>query len=301
MIYHNINDGVDDRDEYMHISCPYCTSIFDVKRSALDDSGKQVQCGICKHEWFVDPAIYADIPETDISVDVFLDDGSAPSISYGAHDTIAIDRLPADNMPSLLQSAYGSGYQSRRFRQSLIFTAWLILIVVTFSMVTYAVFYRDILVEKFPALSKIYNAVNLDVDEKTNVMGFVISDINFSVQFRNLERILNIESTITNISGETATVPTLRLSLVNIYGVEEYVTRIKMSPQPIAPDATITFEHTIFDFTQNAADILILFLKRSEDLYSNVSLANPDEIPYKDVVTIDKSGTEADTESGSDF
>ncbi|MCH9844345.1 MAG: hypothetical protein K0U39_02445 [Alphaproteobacteria bacterium] len=266
----------------MHISCPYCTSIFDVKRSALDITGKQVQCGICNHEWFVDTSIYADIPETDIAVDMFLDDGSAPMISYGAHDTVAIDRMPADNMPSLLKSAYVSDYQSRRVRQSLIFTAWLILIVVTFSMVTYAVFYRDILVEQFPALSKIYNTVNLDVDEKTNVKGFIVSDTQFSVQFRNLERILNIKSTITNISGQTAVVPTIRLSLVNVYGVEEYITRIKMPPKPIQPNETLTFEHTIFNFTENAADILMLFLKRSEDLYSNISLANPEDIPYSD-------------------
>ena len=193
----------------MHISCPYCTSIFDVKKSALDNTGKQVQCGICNHEWFVDPAIYADIPETDVSVDVFLDDGAAPSISYGGNDAIAIDRLPGDNMPSLLKSAYVSDYQSRRVRQSLIFTAWLILIVVTFSMVTYSVFYRDTLVAQFPALSKIYNTVNLDVDEKTNVKGFMVSDTQFSVQFRNLERILNIRSTITNVTDQAAVVPTI--------------------------------------------------------------------------------------------
>ncbi len=280
MLYHSINDDVDDRDQYMHISCPYCTSIFDVKRSALDSSGKQVQCGICKHEWFVDPAIYADIPETDIAVDMFLDDGGAPTISYGAHDTVSIDRLPAGNIPSLLKSAYVSDYQNRRVRQSMIFTAWLILIVVTFSIVTYAIFYRDILVEQFPALSKIYNTINLDVDEKTNVKGFIVSDTQFSIQFRNLERSLNIKSTITNISDQTAIVPTLRLSLINIYGAEEYVTRIKMPPKPIKPDETLTFEHTIFNFSANAADILMLFLKRSEDLYSNVNLENPDDIPY---------------------
>ena len=74
----------------------------------------------------------------------------------------------------------------------------------------------------------------------------------------------------------------LRLSLVNIYGVEEYVTRIQMPPKPIEPGETLTFEHTIFNFTANAADILMLFLKRSEDLYSNISLANPEDIPYSD-------------------
>ncbi len=266
----------------MHVSCPYCTSIFDVRRSDLGASGRQVQCGICEHEWFIDSATHGDAPETeaDISVDMFVDDSASPSLAYGSPDALLLDELPAGNMPSLM-SFHHSASRRNRYQQSFVAVSWIVLITISFAIVTYATIYRDTLVEKLPALSKIYRVIKLDVDDETNIRAFAITDTKFSVQFRNLERILHVKGTVTNISQEVNTIPTLRVALNNIYGKEEYSTRIKIPIETIGPGETASFEHTIFNFPVNASDLFIVFLKRSEELYSAIRFNNTD-IPIFD-------------------
>ncbi len=257
----------------MHISCPYCTSIFDVRRHDLGDDGKRVQCGICEHEWFIDPSFYIDTPETDadLSVDMHLDDSAPPSLSYGISDGLSLDQLPSGAMPSLAR-LYREEAKRTRLSKSMITVSWIILIIATMTTLGYGILARDNLVERFPALSKIYHSINLDVDEYTNVSAFAVTDTNISVQFRNLERILNINGAITNIDNVAHIIPTLYVSLSNVFGKEIYSIRIDTPQELLESGESVTFEHTIFNFPDNSADIIMLFLNRSENLYTTIGL-----------------------------
>ncbi len=260
----------------MHLSCPYCTTIFDVSASELGTMGRQVQCGVCEHEWFVKAEFYEDLiaEGEEAKLNPFLDDENLPTDGVpDVTSALSIDDLPLGGMPSLVSS---HKMQSRHNlgKKILISTCWTLLCICTFLILFYATIKRDDIVAQFPALSKLYRVARLDVDYQSNIRIFQVKGTHLSVQFRNKERILNIKGMIVNIGDIPALIPTLRLSLNDIHGKEGYTSRIKMPNEPIRPNEAHHFEHTIFQFPDNALSIVLVFLNHSEDLYNTINLTS---------------------------
>ena len=180
---------------------------------------------------------------------------------------------PVAGVPSFVSETRNERYRQIR-KQALVTFYWLILIILTFYLVFHFTTNRDDLVAEFPALSKIYRIAQLDVDDKFNVSAFKIDNIKFSVQFRNQERILHLSGNIINTSANSEFIPPLMLSLNNVYGAQDYTVRVRFDDRILGAKQTEPFSHTIFDFKSTSSDIVLLFLNRSEDLYTKISLNN---------------------------
>ena len=213
----------------MIITCPHCQTKYQVTYEAIGSAGRKVQCANCQQAWQQHPlSKHDDTPEQVAAFEAMAEDGldEAMQAEESAVAAELAQRLELEQRaaaavgkvdPALVrkrqkafkrrQSVMAAELPLARLRRTLRVAGFVMLAGV---LVT-AYFGRVMVVERFPAMAGVYEAVGLGV----NVVGLDFSDVSSMRTFRDGKEVLVVSAQIVGLMRDPVTVPSVVVTLIN--------------------------------------------------------------------------------------
>lgn len=213
----------------MIITCPHCQTKYQVTYEAIGSAGRKVQCANCQQAWQQRPlSKHDDTPEQVAAFEAMAEDGldEAMQAEESAVAAELAQRLELEQRaaaavgkvdPALVrkrqkafkrrQSVMAAELPLARLRRTLRVAGFVMLAGV---LVT-AYFGRVMVVERFPAMAGVYEAVGLGV----NVVGLDFSDVSSMRTFRDGKEVLVVSAQIVGLMRDPVAVPAVVVTLIN--------------------------------------------------------------------------------------
>lgn len=238
----------------MIITCPHCQTKYQVAFEAIGSAGRKVQCAHCHQAWTQDAsATTADPPPGDKLFDSIAEDGLDEAMS-AEENAVAIEKAkaaagrPLEPLPDVnaaeirkrqmaflrRQNAMNSSLPLARLRRA----ARIVGIAMLAGIVGGAWFGRVPIVERYPDLAGLYEAVGLGV----NVVGLDFSNLETLKQLSGGNEVLTVSAQIVGRSKTPVPVPPVVISLLDVSGRAIY----EWSVQPRVNDLMVG-ERATFD------------------------------------------------------
>ncbi|QQR36867.1 zinc-ribbon domain-containing protein [Devosia oryziradicis] len=214
----------------MIITCPHCQTKYQVTYEAIGSAGRKVQCAHCQQAWQQRPLTKDD--DTDEQKQAFeaIAEDSLDEAMQAEEREVAAEvaaRLEVESRaaagkvdPALVrkrqkaftrrQTAIAAELPLARLRRS-VRVAGLVLLAATAAT---AYFGRLQVVERFPAMAGVYEAVGLGV----NVVGLDFSDMSSLRTTRDGKDVLMVSAQIVGLEPEPAAVPDVVVTLIDVHG-----------------------------------------------------------------------------------
>lgn len=241
----------------MIISCPSCTTRYQVDPAGFIPAGRKVRCAKCGEIWMQDP------PEEALQT---------------LSETQEVARKSSPPPPAVEQSddAEGEAHSggdaavaSRRtawFRQAL--TRWRLGQAAGFAglaafvgVTLYAVYtFKDDLVEIWPATAALYAALNEPVD----VRGIEFQNVTYEHQHENGLPVLAIKGEVINVGDAAMGVPRVRVGLRDVAAQELYAWTFALPEEELAPEQSAEFVTRLSSPPLDAHDLEIRFVAPDE-------------------------------------
>ena len=182
----------------MIITCPECTTRYQVDPATIGPQGRTVRCSKCGHSWTQSPP--EDMPR-DVAAEAPPElppepQEAAPRASSGG--------LAAG--PRRLPRSGRSGRQQAR--GGLARAMWTLLIVVVGGTVAAAVVWRDAVMQTWPAAVPIYERIGLGADPPGTGLG--LSNVSWKADSRDGGRVLLVQGEVANTSDVVRNVPPMQ-------------------------------------------------------------------------------------------
>ena len=268
----------------MRITCPECTSGFDVPDNAIPEKGRKLKCSQCQHKWHQLPVSDAPTPEpakepdpvsdNDGGGDADIDfgdggadtagdgdggtdtaddeDGGFSIFGSGDRDPDEDDDFDAPPIPG--RGAMRAGARpSRRGRYIAIAAAVMVLLVLPGALVGA----RASLVSALPAISPLFDSIGLHVA----VPGEDLVIQNVGAWRKNeggVERML-IKGEVRNDTQRMQSVPVLRAAIEDAAGAELQSAPYTPEAALLVPGDVLTFAYEIPNPGPNAARVTVRF------------------------------------------
>ncbi|MFZ2587338.1 MAG: MJ0042-type zinc finger domain-containing protein [Alphaproteobacteria bacterium] len=176
----------------MLITCPECTTRYNLTAAQIGPEGRTLKCAKCGHAWFVPPETPPDEPDLDIP-----------------------PPLPPENTVGLDEMAFVGTQPAwwRKFGASL--TLWLVVLTVALAIALAAALW--LLMSPEPAPDTSHGSAPLTDAQPDNLS---LSNLTREIQEDGALVILKFSGTVTNNGSTTQTLPELRLQLLDVKGIE---------------------------------------------------------------------------------
>jgi len=246
----------------MIISCPACSTRYQVDPGGFLPKGRKVRCAKCGDTWHQDPP--KDVPKTvdaGDEVDATAAKPSVPPPPASKGGDVEEAKQPV--------SAGATAVAARRmasFRKSL--TRWrlgqaagfagLALFVLGTLYLVYA--YKDDLVAAWPATASLYALVN----EPVHPQGMEFQNVSYEHQYENGLPVLAITGEVVNIGEGRQLVPRVRVGLRDEWQRELYAWTFALPEQALDPEETAEFVTRLSSPPLDAHDLEIRFLEDDE-------------------------------------
>lgn len=237
----------------MIITCPHCQTKYQVTYEAIGSAGRKVQCAHCQQAWQQRP-LEPEVPATPAQQQ------AADAIDEDALDEAlaAEERLVASEQPAPAkiaamsstaeaamlrkrqkdftrrQSAMVADLPLARLRRTLRIAGALALIAVA----GVAYFGRVSVVEQFPAMAGVYEAVGLGV----NVVGLDFSNVTTLKSLRNGKEVLSVSAQIVGLMPDPVAVPAIVVTLLDDHGEAIYAWSVTPSVRDLMRGERATFD-----------------------------------------------------------
>jgi predicted Zn finger-like uncharacterized protein len=219
----------------MIITCPHCQTKYQVTYEAIGSAGRKVQCAHCHRAWdqgpnLADLAAKAEpnIALADIDEDALDEAVSSEERIVAAERVMAAvapvgERKPVPNAAELekRQAAFSkrrSAMISRLPLARLRRASRIVGVLILAGLVSGAYFGRVTLVERYPDLAGLYEAVGLGV----NVVGLEFSDLGSIKTLSGGNDVLMVSAQIVGVSNAPVPVPSVLVSLLSEDGRAVY-------------------------------------------------------------------------------
>ncbi len=219
----------------MIITCPHCQTKYQVTYEAIGSAGRKVQCAHCHRAWdqgpnLADLAAKAEpnIALADIDEDALDEAVSSEERIVAAERVMAAvapgsERKPIPNAAELekRQAAFSkrrSAMISRLPLARLRRASRIVGVLILAGLVSGAYFGRVTLVERYPDLAGLYEAVGLGV----NVVGLEFSDLGSIKTLSGGNDVLMVSAQIVGVSNAPVPVPSVLVSLLGEDGRAVY-------------------------------------------------------------------------------
>ncbi|MGI9488463.1 MAG: zinc-ribbon domain-containing protein [Geminicoccaceae bacterium] len=183
----------------MILTCPSCSSRYNVDATAFQKKVRKVRCANCGHRWKAEPPV--DEPQ---SVD--LAPATNPEEQVRAAATIVAPK-------SVRRPA--AGIQQNKRASSPV--GWLLGAGVVVLLVVCAIIGRNGIVGKFPATAAVYQSVGLSVEQD---FGLEFKDVTLDWQREGGAFVLVVEGEIVNLSEANQVIPPVRMAILDSDGQE---------------------------------------------------------------------------------
>lgn len=224
----------------MIITCPHCETRYQVAFEAIGSAGRKVQCATCNQAWQqVAPA--PEDAEKDDLVAVTEDGLDEAFASEALSVADAVAKKLAETRQARAPAGAGSGdtdelrQRQRAFSQrqnSLVAqlpmarlrrAARLVSAVILIGMLGFGYFGRIKIVETFPSMAGVYEAMGLGV----NVVGLDFADIKTLRTLVDGKEVLIVTANIIGMQAERVNVPQVVITLIGAKGEALYVWSVR--------------------------------------------------------------------------
>jgi len=190
----------------MILTCPSCTTRYQVDDARFAPPGRNVRCAKCGHVWFQEAAEPAMVPEPEIEPVIVVP--PPPVADIPAED---VRRAPppmfspvADRLAPLEDPR--RGLPIRGLGQAL---GWLVLAALAAVIVAAFIIFRTPIAALWPQSASFYAAVGMPV----NVRGLVFSDVAYKLTTEDGQPVLSLTGNLQNVTSREIPVPMLRVDL----------------------------------------------------------------------------------------
>jgi len=189
----------------MIVTCPNCASRFHVADKALGTDGRKVRCGSCAHAWLQKPGVEEAPPPAAAEV-VFEDPAPEPKAPESAPAPKESPPEPAKTKPPRPAAP------RRRQRSTGRIVIWLIFIVLIAGILVGGYRYRQLVVNRWPLATGIYEAVGVSVIPPPSYsFTFVKEKVETKFETVDGKSVLSVSGVITNKSSRTRPAPQIRI------------------------------------------------------------------------------------------
>lgn len=219
----------------MIITCPHCQTKYQVSYEAIGSAGRKVQCAHCQQAWQQSALDGVDATNQD-AFDAMTEDGLDEAVVAEEREVAAevqrrieAERALASSGAGKLdaatvrlrqkaftdrQTAINADLPLARLRRSLRILGFVLLALVGAT----AYFGRVMVVEHFPDMAGVYEAVGLGV----NVVGLEFSNVSSLRSLRDGKEILVVSAQIVGLMPQPVPVPPVVLTLIDSHGQPVY-------------------------------------------------------------------------------
>lgn len=241
----------------MIITCPHCQTKYQVTYEAIGSAGRKVQCAHCQRAWQQPPVDEDEAsPEQKQAFEAMAEDGLDDAMS--AEERVVADevaqRLELERQAEAVNAAKADAAMARnrqrafarrqtamaaelplaRLRRSLRIVGFVLLGAIIFT----AYFGRVQVVERFPAMAGVYEAVGLGV----NVVGLDFSNVSSLRTLRDGKEVLIVSAQIVGMMPEPVPVPSVVVTLIDGQGRGIYEWSVTPSVRDLMAGERATFD-----------------------------------------------------------
>ncbi|MCR9242713.1 MAG: zinc-ribbon domain-containing protein [Rhodobiaceae bacterium] len=247
----------------MIISCPSCTTKYQVEASGFMPKGRKVRCAKCGDTWHQDPP--KDIPKTLDETDEVPVEAKEAAPPPPAKD----DTAPAEKTaPASAGSEAVAARRMAAFRKTL--TRWRMGQVAGFAglglfvgatlLALYS--FKDELVAAWPATASLYAVLN----EPVNPQRMEFQNVAYEHQYENGLPVLSITGEVVNVGDARLSVPRVRVGLRDEGQNELYAWTFALPEPALEPSETAEFVTRLSSPPIDARDLEIRFLDQTEEM-----------------------------------
>jgi len=198
----------------MQVTCPSCSTKYELTTQALGEVGRSVRCKRCGHKWFQTPETDDPLEAAPKALDALGDTSPSPADSrsnswvenfearrsseFLEHEN---DDLNAHDFP---ESDWDAGPPVAEKRKGG-WIGWVALAGCVVGLLAGTVLFRNALTAAWPPAIQIYDAVGLSVELPGT--GLEIRNVKAAASMESGERVLILEGQIHNISDQERAVP----------------------------------------------------------------------------------------------
>lgn len=233
----------------MRITCPSCSTSYDVDGSSFGDQGRLVRCTNCGHQWLqariADPATQPVPPPPGYPPPGYPEPDPYPRQPPPPEDAAATDPAPAaepDDTPDPvpISKVYSEPVAVVGAQETGRHGLWVSLAAVGAVVIVLLglVFARGPIVSLVPGLAGVYALVGLGQALGTGLR------INLGLPTREAEgdeKWIQVKGTITNVSDKPRMVPVIRISLADAAGNEVRHLNVLPAKDELAPEESFEF------------------------------------------------------------
>lgn len=214
----------------MIITCPHCQTKYQVTYEAIGSAGRKVQCAHCQQAWQQRPLNKKDdAAEHEGAFEAIAEDGldealqaEEAAVAAELAERVERERQAAAGKvdPALVrkrqkaftrrQTARAAELPLAKLRRTLRVAGFILLA----AIVATAYFGRVPVVERFPAMAGVYEAIGLGV----NVVGLDFTDVSSLRTLRDGKEVLVVSAQIVGLEPEPVTVPSVVVTLIDAHG-----------------------------------------------------------------------------------
>lgn len=248
----------------MRITCPECSSGFDVPDNAIPEKGRKLKCSQCQHKWHQLPVTAAPEPAEEAAA-VSSSDGGDIDFGgggdedggfsmFGSGDRDPDEEDDFDAPPIHRRGAMGADEKpSRRGRYIAIAAAVIFLLVIPGGLVGA----RASLVASVPSISPLFDAIGLHVPVPGEEL--IIQNVGaWRKTEGGVERML-IKGEIRNDTQKMQTVPVLRTVIEDVTGAALQSAPYTPEAALLVPGDVLAFAYEIPNPGPNAARVTVSF------------------------------------------
>ncbi|MDQ7017641.1 MAG: DUF3426 domain-containing protein [Robiginitomaculum sp.] len=268
----------------MIITCPDCSTHYNVTAKALGQSGREVRCASCGHKWFATPEEALDDPAPSAEQSEEPAEDAAPEDSPETEavddfDAVAEDQTdstapaegtapdaeaaPAEEKetPAPAHKAYRNKLEAKakRKRRLVALGAWGGVFVTLALLAFMAISFRDSIVRVFPKTAGTFDAIGMPAD----LWGVDLRNIKSERVREKGEDILRISGEVYNPGDKPRHAPLVRVSLRDETDEEIHAWTVPVNLKELPPKTSAVFSTSVrnpppravnlgFDFTDKA-------------------------------------------------
>ncbi len=222
----------------MILTCPSCSTRYSIDTASVGAEGRLVKCAKCGHKWREFPP--EDLPkQVAEEAQVKPAPTAAPDIPSEQPEDgeLSIEAMTRSSRERVQENA-------DKVRKKRSWIGWVIFILLLAGIGAGGFYGRDTVVQFWPASSKLYQMLKLDV-KTTNLLGLEIKDLETKSVLENGVVRLTVQGKIVNITGHEQPIPRIGIQLVDSKGLHVYSWSTAIEAKNVGPWETVDFSSSM--------------------------------------------------------
>ena len=222
----------------MILTCPSCSTRYSIDTASVGADGRLVKCAKCGHKW-------REFPPEDLPKQVAEEVPVKPEATQTPEKPAEPPEDAEFSIEAMTRSTQARVQEKAdKVRKKRNWLGWVIFILILAGIGAGGFYGRDTVVQFWPASSKLYQMLKLDV-KTTNLLGLEIKDLETKSILEDGVVRLTVQGKIVNITGHQQPIPRIGIQLVDSKGLHVYSWSTAIEAKNVGPWATVEFSSSM--------------------------------------------------------